>query len=131
MGLNKAVLMGRLTADPELRVTQSGINVTKFSIAVDRRFDKEKTDFINIVAWRQAAEFVTKYFTKGDMIAVAGSIQTDSYTDKDGNKRASFEIVADEVSFCGSKKNEQPAAPAFTQSTNDFTASEDDDELPF
>ena len=131
MGLNKAVLMGRLTADPELRVTQSGINVTKFSIAVDRRFDKEKTDFINIVAWRQAAEFITKYFTKGDMIAVTGSIQTDSYTDKNGNKIPTFEIVVDEVSFCGSKKNEQPAAPAFTQSTNDFTASEDDDELPF
>lgn len=131
MGLNKAVLMGRLTADPELRATQSGINVTKFSIAVDRRFDKEKTDFINIVAWRQAAEFVTKYFSKGDMIAVAGSIQTDSYTDKNGNKRTSFEIVADEVSFCGDKKNEQPAAPAFAQSTNDFTEIDDDDELPF
>lgn len=136
MGLNKAVLMGRLTADPEQRVTPSGISVTRFSIAVDRRFDKEKTDFINIVAWRQTAEFVTKYFSKGDMIAVAGSIQTDSYTDKDGNKRTSFEIVADEVSFCGSKKNEQPAQQTnfatYDETFSDNGCSDiDDDELPF
>lgn len=105
--LNCAVIMGRLTADPELRTTTSGISVTSFSVAVDRSYQKagqeRQTDFINVVAWRQTAEFVTRYFHKGSMIAVQGSIQTRNYEDRSGNKRTAVEIVADNVSFTGSK----------------------------
>lgn len=101
--LNNAVIMGRLTKDPELRVTESGKSVTSFSVAVDNRFDKEKTDFFDIIAWRQTAEFICKYFRKGSMIAVQGYIQTRMYEDKNGNKRKAVDIVADNVSFCGSK----------------------------
>lgn len=104
--LNCAVIMGRLTADPELRTTQNGISVTSFSVAVDRAYksgDERQTDFINVVAWRSTADFVTRYFRKGQMIAVQGSIQTRSYDDKNGNRRTAVEIVADNVSFCGSK----------------------------
>lgn len=105
--LNCAVIMGRLTADPELKTTSSGLSVTRFTVAVDRQYQKDKekkADFINVVAWRQTAEFVSRYFSKGSMIAVQGSIQTRKYTDRNGNNRTSFEIVADNVSFCGSKK---------------------------
>ena len=105
--LNCAVIMGRLVADPELRTTPNGISVTSFCVAVDRSFvkagEERKADFINVVAWRQTADFVTRYFHKGSMIAVQGSIQTRSYEDKNGNKRTAVEIVADNVSFCGSK----------------------------
>lgn len=106
--LNKAVIMGRLTADPELRKTGTDLSVTSFTVAVDRSYTpaggERQTDFIDCVAWRQRAEFISKYFRKGSMIAVAGSIQTRSYTDKDGIKRKAFEISVDEASFCGSKK---------------------------
>ena len=104
--INSAILMGRLTADPELRSTNTGINVTRFTIAVDKRTragEERQANFFNIVAWRQTAEFVCRYFQKGSMIAVRGPIDTNRYEDRDGNKRTSFEIVADEVSFCGSK----------------------------
>ena len=105
--LNCAIIMGRLTADPELRTTGNGTSVTSFSVAVDRSFvragEERQTDFINVVAWRQTAEFVTRYFHKGSMIAVQGSIQTRNYEDRQGNKRTAVEIVADNVSFCGSK----------------------------
>lgn len=105
--INSAVIMGRLTADPELRTTSSNISFIRFSVAVDRAYQRQgserQTDFINVVAWRQTAEFISKYFRKGQMIAVQGSIQTGSYEDKNGNKRSTFEIVADNVSFCGSK----------------------------
>ena len=105
--LNTAILMGRLTADPELKTTQNGVSVTSFCVAVDRRFQRQgeekQTDFINVVAWRQTADFVSRYFHKGSMIAVQGSIQTRNYEDKNGNKRTAVEIVADNVSFCGSK----------------------------
>ena len=101
--LNNAVIMGRLTKDPELRVTESGKSVTSFSVAVDNRFDKDKTDLFDIIAWRQTAEFICKYFRKGSMIAVQGYIQTRMYEDKNGNKRKAVDIVADNVSFCGSK----------------------------
>ena len=105
--LNICALMGRLVADPELRTTQSGISVTSFRIAVDRNMTdssgSRQTDFIDIVAWRGTAEFVCKYFTKGQMIAVNGSIQTRSYEDKQGNKRTAVEVVAENVNFCGSK----------------------------
>lgn len=145
--LNCAVIMGRLTADPELRTTASGISVTSFSVAVDRSFvragEERQTDFINVVAWRQTAEFVTRFFRKGSMIAVQGSIQTRNYEDKNGNKRTAFEIVADNVSFCGSKaesgtavRSDMPAssqpAPSFASgSMGDFSDIQEDDELPF
>ena len=105
--INSVVIMGRLTADPELKTTNSGLSVTRFTVAVDRQYQKDKekkADFINVVAWRQTAEFVSRYFSKGSMIAVQGSIQTDKYKDKSGNSRTSFQVVADKVSFCGSKK---------------------------
>lgn len=146
--LNVAIIMGRLTADPELRTTPSGVTVVRFRVAVDRRFQKQgaekQTDFINVVAWRQNAEFVSRYFQRGSMIAVRGSIRMDNYEDKDGNKRTSFEVVADEVSFCGSKaetgtgarQNEQPArvqpAASFaTGGADDFEEIPISDDLPF
>jgi single-strand DNA-binding protein len=104
--------MGRLTADVVLRTTTSGTSVASFTIAVDRNQKEKKTDFINIVAWRNTAEFVSKYFHKGDMIALEGSIQTRNYEDKNGNKRTAFEVCAEDVSFCGSKNNtENKSAP--------------------
>lgn len=138
--LNCAVIMGRLTADPELRQTPSSVPVTRFTVAVDRGYVKQgeerKTDFINVVAWRNTAEFVSKYFKKGSMIAVQGSIETGSY-EKDGIKRNTFEIKAENVSFCGSK-NEQSgtgtAAPANSSpapAVDDFAAMADDNDLPF
>lgn len=105
--INSVVIMGRLTFDPELRTTPSGVSVVRFQVACDRNYQKSgeerKTDFIDVTAWRQTAEFVSRYFHKGSMIAVEGSIQTDNYTDRDGNKRKSFQVVANNVSFCGSK----------------------------
>ena len=115
--LNHIVLMGRLTRDPELRYTQSQIPVASFSLAVDRDFGgrdggERQTDFIDIVAWRSTAEFVSKYFTKGSMAVVSGRLQIRDWTDKDGNKRRSAEVVADSVYFGGSKRREADAAPA-------------------
>ena len=143
--LNTAVIMGRLTADPELKTTQNGVSVTSFCVAVDRRFQRQgeekQTDFINVTAWRHTAEFVTRYFRKGSMIAVQGSIQTRNYEDKNGNKRTAVEIVADNVSFCGSKAEAEAAAPksqdaqrpSVNVSADDFTPlqTDDDDGLPF
>ncbi|MBE6799768.1 MAG: single-stranded DNA-binding protein [Ruminococcaceae bacterium] len=143
--LNCAVIMGRLTADPELRQTPSGVSVTRFTVAVDRGYvkagEERKADFINVVAWRQTAEFVSRYFQKGSMIAVQGSIQTGSY-EKDGVKRYTVEISADNVSFCGSKSETgtsgapsttaTTAAPSFSNGgLDDFAAMADDDDLPF
>ena len=143
--LNCAVIMGRLTADPELRQTPSGVSVTRFTVAVDRGYvkagEERKADFINVVAWRQTAEFVSRYFQKGSMIAVQGSIQTGSY-EKDGVKRYTVEISADNVSFCGSKSETgtsgapsatvSTAAPSFSNGgLDDFAALADDDDLPF
>ena len=141
---NLVVLTGRLTADPELKTTQSGISVTSFSIAVDRRYragEEKQTDFINIVAWRQQAEFVAKYFKKGNMIGIEGSIQTRKYTDKNGNNRTAFEVVANNVQFVESKRDSAPSAvednaPAASFSNagaNDFADLGDiaDDDLPF
>ena len=131
--LNSIIIMGRLTSTPELKTTTSGISVTSFTVAVDRRFQKQgeekQTDFLNVVAWRQAADFVCKYFNKGDMIAVQGELQTRRYEDKDGNKRTATEIVADNVSFCGGKKESVQAA-AQTGESYDFTA-DDEDDLPY
>jgi len=131
--LNVAVLMGRLVADPELRHTQSDIAVTSFTIAIDRSYQKpgadRQADFIDIVVWRSTAEFVCKYFSKGQLVAVQGSIQTRSYQDKEGNKRKAFEIVADEVHFAERKKEQQN--PATSPSGYDAPPPVSDDDLPF
>ena len=108
--LNRIILMGRLTRDPELRHTQTGTPVASFSLAVDRDFkDKstgeKATDFIDIVAWRSTAEFVSRYFTKGRMAVVTGRLQVRDYTDRDGNKRTAAEVVADNVYFGDSKRD--------------------------
>lgn len=146
--LNCAVIMGRLVADPELRTTPNGISVTSFCVAVDRSFvkagEERKADFINVVAWRQTADFITRYFHKGSMIAVQGSIQTRSYEDKNGNKRTAVEIVADNVSFCGSKSEQgggnryeaqQPATPSYQSgdsgSFSVLPSNDDNDGMPF
>lgn len=131
--MNQIALMGRLTRDPELRHTQSGTAVASFTLAVDRQQNKDvekQTDFIDIVAWRNTAEFVSKYFVKGQMAAVTGRLQLRNWTDKDGNKRRSAEVVADNVYFTESKKNrsesaEQPAEVEFAE------LGEDDGEIPF
>ncbi len=112
--LNVAVILGRLTANPELRTTQSGISVCSFTVAVDRDFTDEsgnrQADFISCVAWRQTAEFIAKYFSKGKLIGIKGAIQTRNYEDRNGNKRTAVEIKADSVSFAGDKdKGQQPA----------------------
>jgi single stranded DNA-binding protein (ssb) len=107
--LNVAVLMGRLVADPELKHTPNSISWTTFSIAVDRNVKKgeqKTTDFIDVVAWRNTAEFICKCFSKGQLIAVSGSIQTRTYNDTEGNKRKAFEIVADDAHFADSKPKE-------------------------
>ena len=113
--INSVVLMGRLTADPELRTTANGTNYSRFSVAVERPFkngDEKITDFINCVAWRQTAEFVTRYFTKGQMIAVEGSIQTGSYTNKDGAKVYTTDVLVNSVSFTGSKVSSETSSQA-------------------
>ena len=113
--INNVVLMGRICHDLELKATPSGISVMRLSIAVDRGYKKQdeerKTDFIDVVLWRNTAEFVARYFKKGQMIAITGAIQTENYTDKNGNKRKSVEVVANAVSFCGDKaeSSQKPA----------------------
>ena len=139
--LNSIVIMGRLTRDPELRRTGSGVAVTSFTLAVDRDFagkDGEKeTDFIDCVAWRQTGEFVSKYFAKGRMACVQGSLQIRNWTDKDGNKRKSAEIIASNVYFADSKNAAQgdgnsPTAPTYaTPVAPDFAAIDYDEQLPF
>lgn len=139
---NLVVLTGRLTADPELKYTPNNIPVTSFSIAVSRRYkagEETQADFINIVAWRQTAEFVTKYFSKGSMIGIEGSIQTRKYTDKEGKNRTAFEVVANNVQFVESKRdgaasatNEAPVSFS-NASNNEFVEIDNgsDDDLPF
>ena len=163
--LNHITIMGRLTRDPELRRTGSGIAVASFSLAVDRDYSpkdggERETDFIDCVAWRQTGEFVSKYFTKGRMAVVSGRLQIRSWTDKDGNKRRTAEVVADNVYFGDSKRDDQggsshsgnsygnygnygsapaaPAAPAYggysapSAPASDFAMLDDDDaQLPF
>ena len=105
---NLVVLTGRLTSDPELKTTPNGVSVTSFSIAVNRNYragEEQKTDFINIVAWRQTAEFIAKYFKKGSMIGIEGAIQTRKYQDSQGNNRIAFEVVANNVQFVESKRD--------------------------
>lgn len=153
--LNRIVIMGRLARDPELRRTQSGIAVTSFRIACDRDFKSQNgeksTDWIDVVAWRQTAEFVSKYFTKGRMAIVEGRLQSRDWTDKDGNKRTTIEVVADNVYFGDSRRDSADrgdsfgggySAPAYgapsggysapVGGTSDFAEiDEEDGELPF
>lgn len=134
--INNTVLMGRLTYEPELKATPSSVSVVRFQLAVDRSYQKDgerKADFIDCVAWRKTAEFVSKYFSKGSMIAVAGSIQTDNYTDQNGEKRKSIQVVADNVSFCGSKADSgvQATTGSAPAADAEFEPIDDDDDLPF
>ena len=152
--LNHIVLMGRLTRDPELRRTQNGIAVASFTLAVDRDFGsrdggEKQTDFIDIVAWRERAEFVSKYFSRGKMAVVSGRLQIRDWTDKDGGKHRSAEVVADNVYFGESKRdsassggsysggNNYSSAPAYGNSydapaiSTSFSEVDDDGELPF
>ena len=148
---NKVILMGRLTADPELKQSQSGTTVTSFSLAVDRRYTKEgqekQTDFITVVAWKQTAEFICRYFNKGSAMLVCGEIQTRSW-DQNEQKRYATEVVASEVSFCETKKNSEgnntaqnqnatqskfgaSAYNPYTSDSSGFEAVKDDEQLPF
>lgn len=115
---NKVILMGRLTADPELKQSANGVSVTSFNLAVDRRFTKEgqekQVDFITVTAWRSTAEFICKYFGKGQAMLVCGELQTRSWTDNEGNKRYATEVVASEACFCEAKKNSEGTSPTST-----------------
>ncbi|MBQ2708881.1 MAG: single-stranded DNA-binding protein [Clostridia bacterium] len=149
--INNVVMLGRLVEDPELRKTPSEISVTRFTIAVDRSYQKagqeRQSDFFDIVAWRSTAEFICRYFKKGSMIAITGSLQTRSYEDKNGQKRKAYEIVVDQASFCEGRRNDagtpapaasnpgngyQTAPQSFaTGSDADFEEIGSDDDLPF
>lgn len=146
--MNIVGLTGRLTYEPELRATSSGLSVLNFGIAVDRQYQSKgqerQADFIDCQAWRQTAEFISRYFHKGDMIAVEGSIQTNNFTDRDGNKRKSVVVSVNNVSFCGSKEKNgldvnggnnsysQPTPTYAAADNSDFEEIiDDDDDLPF
>ena len=138
---NKVILIGNLVEDPELKQTPSGIPVINFRIAVSRRFKKEDeqdADFISIVAWRQSAEFVKRCFNKGKSILVCGSLQSRTWTDKDGNKRSTLEVVADEVSFVERKTNDDSgtapsvsAPPPYSATREEFVETTSDEDFPF
>ena len=131
--MNKVILKGRLTANPELKTTTTDITVCDFSVAVNRRFNKEQTDFINCQAWRQTAEFITKYFSKGKEILIIGELHIDKW-DKDGETRYTTRVVVDEVDFCGSKENNKSQKDIDTNTDDfaEFTPVEDStDDLPF
>ena len=150
--INRVILMGNLTADPELHQTQNGVSVLSFTIAIGRRFTTQtgerKADFIHCVAWRQTAEFISKYFNKGKMVAVDGTLQSRNYVDKNGNNRNAIEVIVENVSFCGNGKSRMDAEHVGTErdgdSKGDLFSSEDvagiegfeelgsdDSELPF
>ncbi len=120
--LNKVILQGRLTADPELKSTQTGVSVCSFTLAVDRSYGEKKADFINCVAWRNTAEFISKYFGKGKMLIAVGELQVRQYQAQDGSKRYATEVIVNEVNFAGdAAKAAEPAA----------VAAEPDEDLPF
>lgn len=149
--INRVVLMGRLVSDPELKTTQSGINVTTFRIAVDRSYvkagEERQADFFDIVAWRYTADFVCRHFRKGSLIAIDGQLQSRTYQAKDGSNRYVVEVIADSASFTGERRdnsgyNQQPQAPAHpafaeqapsfaSGSASDFEEMPADDDLPF
>lgn len=151
--INIVAIMGRLVADPELSTTQAGHSVCSFRIACDRSYvqqgQERQADFIDIVAWRQSAEFVSKYFKKGGLIAVEGSLQTRQYQDKNGNNRTAVEVVANNISFAGTKRQDSQSVPSYEQQTashveqakaqtgfsqgsaDDFAVIDNNDDLPF
>ena len=136
--INKVILMGRLTRDPEMRHTNSGTPVTTFSIAIDNGYgDNKRTDFVNCLAWNKTAEFVTKYFAKGKMIIVIGRIATRSWETQDGKRAYATEVIANEVNFGESKTSPQlntpqtAAQPPMQDDDDDFTPLDEDDDLPF
>lgn len=132
--LNKVILGGRLTADPELKQTPQGVSVTSFSVAINRRGKEQQTDFINCVAWRQTAEIICRFFKKGSSICIVGNIQVRTWNDNNGNKRYATEVVADEVHFVDSR-DEQSAAPGVptfaTAQAPQFEEISPEDDLPF
>ena len=132
MAINTVAITGRLVRDPEIRQTQSGVSVCSFAVAVDRAYksgEERQADFIDCVAWRHSAEFLEKYFHKGDMIGVQGHLQTRNWETDDGQKRKTTEIVVDSLSFVGGKKSDHAEAPAENQ---EFTPVDDlDGDLPF
>lgn len=123
--LNVVAIMGRLVADPELRTTTQGTNVCTFRIACERSYtpkgQQRQADFVDIVAWGKTAEFICKFFQRGSMIAIDGSLQTRNYQDKQGNKRTAVEVVASNISFAGAKVADKPAARDFDQQTQNYT----------
>lgn len=139
--INNIVIMGRLTATPEVKSTSGGVNYTNFTVAVERNVKNKdgerQTDFIPCTAWRGAADFIGRHFTKGRMIAVSGELQMRKYTDKDGNSRTAFDVLANNVSFCGDSGAgaAQPAAETKDENLDEQTPFagmvDDDDELPF
>lgn len=135
LNLNKVIIGGRLTADPEQKTTQSGLSVVSFSVAVNRKTkqgEEQKADFFNVTAWRQTAEFVSRYFHKGSSICIVGSLQNSSWQDQSGQKHYRTDIVADEVMFVDSKSDGDQAAPSFTNTpTPKFEEIKTDDNLPF
>ena len=137
MAFNKVILIGNITKDVELKQTPNGVSVCSFDIAVNRKLNRDVTDFISIVTWRQQAEFVSKYFKKGQAILVCGELQTRSYTDKQNNKRTAVEVVADEVSFVGNKessteaKNQHYMPSTYTTNSQNFEEIDADDDIPF
>lgn len=130
--MNQCQLMGRLVRDPELKYTPQGTAVVSFSLAVDRRFNREKADFIDVVAWRQTAEFIAKHFQKGTRIDVVGSIQTRSWEDTEGHKRKAVEVVADSVYFADAKKDSAAGSYAESAMTSDgfVEVSVDEEDIP-
>jgi len=131
--LNHIVLQGRLTKEPEMRTTNSGVIVTSFTIAHDRDFQKDKTDFVDCTAWRSTGEFVSKYFHKGQMAVVSGRLESRDWTDRDGKKRTSWGIQCDNVYFGESKKSDGYAGgePEYTPPKKPDVYVDDDEELPF
>lgn len=140
--MNKAILTGRLTKDPQHRTTPNGVSVTTFAVAVNRRYKDEagkyQADFINCIAWRATADFVSKYFQKGAGIGIVGSIQSRSYEDKNGNRRYVTEVVAEEVEFAGSKKQAESKEASYDTNSDDLFGDEiagfeplEDPQLPF
>lgn len=128
--LNVVAIQGRFVSTPELRTTPAGTSVTSFTLACDTGYgEKKKTSFVDVVAWRSTSEFISKWFKKGDMVIVEGTIQTRNYTDKQGNKRKATEIVANNVSFCGGK--EEKTEKSVDIDTSDFEEIQGDEELPF
>lgn len=135
MSLNSVNLMGRLTADPTLRYTQSETAVASFTLAVDRDYqsggNERQTDFVECVAWRKTAEFISRHFAKGRMMALHGSLQSRKWQDRDGNNRVSWEVVADNVYFCGDRKNESAGNVNITATEFEELGNDEGGSLPF